>query len=92
MKLSFDKVKNRLVSGAADQHVKFHDLTSELVSYNVKLPSPLSSLDFSSDGKHFAIGMIDGSLIIRSKKFTREYTEDGEEIEDPEERIAHALA
>jgi len=29
--------------------------------------------------------MTDGSLIIRSKKFTKEYKEDGEEIEDPEE-------
>jgi WD40 repeat protein len=70
MKVVFDKTKNRLVSGAADQHIKFHDLTSELVTYNIKIPSPLSSLDFSSDGKHFAIGMVDGSLVIRSKKFT----------------------
>lgn len=64
MKVVVDKVKNRLVSGAADQHIKFHDLSTEKVSYNIKIPSPLSALDFSSDGKHFAIGMIDGSFLI----------------------------
>ena len=60
--------------------------------YNIKLPSPLSSFDASSDGVHFGIGMVDGSFLLRSKKFTREYWEDGSLIEDDEERLLKELS
>jgi len=56
------------------------------------LPSPLSSFDASSDGNHFAVGMSDGSFLLRSKKFTWEYHEDGTEILDEEERMFQAFS
>jgi WD40 repeat protein len=82
MKIAFDPIKSRLISGGADSHLKFHDLDSEKVMYNIKLPSELASFDISSDGKHYSIGMADGTFLVRSKKFTKEYTETGEEIVD----------
>lgn len=74
-----------MISGSIDQHIKFHDLESYKLVYNIKLPSALSSFDASSDGNHFAIGMSDGSFLLWSKKFTREYAE--EELMDEEDKL-----
>lgn len=49
------------------------------VVYKVKLPSELFAMDFSVDGNHYAIGLNDGSLIIKSKKFDTVETKDEEE-------------
>ena len=38
------------------------------VVYKVKLPSELFAMDFSVDGNNYAIGLNDGSFIIKSKK------------------------
>lgn len=37
------------------------------VAYKIKLPSELFTVDFSADGNHYAMGLNDGSLIIKSK-------------------------
>lgn len=37
------------------------------VAYKIKLPSEIFALDFSGDGNHFAMGLSDGSLVIKSK-------------------------
>jgi hypothetical protein len=37
------------------------------VAYKIKLPSEIFALDFSGDGNHFAMGLADGSLVIKSK-------------------------
>jgi len=60
--------------------------------YNIKLPSPLSAFSASVDGNHYAVGMSDGTFLLRTKKFTREYKEDGTEIIDEEERLVQAMA
>ena len=31
------------------------------------MPSEIFALDFSADGNHFAMGLSDGSLVIKSK-------------------------
>lgn len=76
--------------------MKFHDLriqnddddvvevqkAEEKVMYTVKLPSEVLSFDISSDGENYALGLLNGTLLVRSKKFTKE---DEEEDLDPEE-------
>ena len=37
------------------------------VCYKIKVPSEIHALDFSADGNHFAMGLNDGSLVIKSK-------------------------
>ena len=37
------------------------------VVHKIKLPSEVFSLDASRDGNHFALGLNDGSLVIKSK-------------------------
>ena len=37
------------------------------VVHKIKLPSEIFSLDTSGDGNHFALGLNDGSLVIKSK-------------------------
>ena len=41
-----------------------HELS---VAYKIKVPSEVFALDFSADGNHFAMGLSDGSLAIKSK-------------------------
>jgi hypothetical protein len=48
------------------------------VAYKIKLPSELFYLDFSFDGNHYAMGLNDGSLIVKSKQLD-EVVEDNEE-------------
>lgn len=62
--------------------MKFFNLDDKevKVSYKLKVPSELFSLDFSSDGNHYAMALNDGSLIIKSKLL-----EDTDENEKDEE-------
>ena len=58
--------------------------------YTVKLPSEILSFDISSNGENYAIGLLNGTLLVRSKKFTKE--EDEQEELDAEELIHKILA
>ena len=49
------------------------------VAYKIKVPSEIFGLDFSSDGNHFAMGLADGSLVIRSKQLEPEEEKKTEE-------------
>ncbi|CAI2366443.1 unnamed protein product [Moneuplotes crassus] len=79
----YDSAKQRLISAGADCHLKFHDLVNEKVMYTVKLPSEVLSFDISSDGQNYALGLVNGTLLIRSKKFTPDEDEEDLDI-DPE--------
>jgi len=76
LNVRYDKIKQRLISAGADCHLKFHDLVNEKVMYTIKLPSEILSFDMSSDGQNYALGLINGTLLVRSKKFTKEDEED----------------
>lgn len=50
--------------------IKFFDVSDShemSVAYKIKVPSQIFALDFSADGKHFSMGLADGSLLIKSK-------------------------
>jgi len=79
MQVKYDKIKHRLISGGFDQHLKFFDATSFKVVYSIKTPSEVVNFDISPDGYHYALGLNDTSLIIRSKKDLMEKEEDLEE-------------
>lgn len=56
------------------------------VAYKIKVPSEIFALDFSSDGNHFAMGLADGSLVIKSKLLEAE-----EENKTVEQRMFDAF-
>lgn len=79
MQVKYEKNKNRLISGGYDQHLKFFDASNFKVVYSIKTPSEITSFNISPDGNHYAIGLNDSSLIIRSRKELQEKEEDEEE-------------
>lgn len=76
LNVKYDGVKQRLITAGADSHLKFHDLESQKVTYTMKLPSEVLSFDISSDGQNYALGLLNGTLLVRSKKFTQDEDED----------------
>ena len=70
--------------------MKFHDLENQKVMYTIKLPSEILSMDISSDGQHYALGLINGTLLVRSRKFESDLDED--EILEPEDLMNKYLS
>lgn len=70
-RVRYDQARDRVIAGGLDSQLKFFTVTNDhqvQVSYKIKVPSEIFSLDFSSDGNHFAMGLADGSLLIKSKQ------------------------
>lgn len=70
MKLAYDQERKRVLAGGLDNQLKFFSFDEDetmKVAYKIKLPSELFAIDFSADGNHYAMGLNDGSLIIKSK-------------------------
>ena len=68
--MRYDSSRDRVIAGGLDSQLKFFTVTDEheiSVSYKIKVPSEIFAFDFSGDGHHFALGLADGSLVIRSK-------------------------
>mmetsp|Transcript_1468 Transcript_1468/g.985 ORF Transcript_1468/g.985 Transcript_1468/m.985 type:complete len:87 (+) Transcript_1468:41-301(+) len=74
MKLAYECNKKRLVVGGLDNQIKFLGIEDENISvcYKLKVPSEVFALGMSADGNHYAIGLNDGSLIIKSRKIEEE--------------------
>ena len=69
-RVRYDKGRDRVIAGGLDSQLKFFTVTDEhdiSVAYKIKVPSEIFGLDFSGDGNHFAMGLADGSLVIKSK-------------------------
>lgn len=89
MKVRYDQARQQVLAGGLDGQVKIFSLdkdnneSSLAVAYRIKLASELFSLDMSSDGNHLALGLNDGSLIIKSKKLEKAL----EDIDEEEKMI-----
>jgi len=81
MRVRYEPTRDRLILGSLDCHLKFFDSECRVV-YNVKMPSEVMNLSLSSDGHHYAVGLNDGSLVVRSKQIAKEIDE-----EDPEQKL-----
>lgn len=79
LKVRYDVCKDRLITGGLDSHLKFFSASDFKVAYNIKTPSEVYSLDFSSDGNHYALGLNDSSLLVRSRVLLKDAEEDEEE-------------
>lgn len=90
LKVRYDVNRQRLITGGSDSHLKFHDLAAEKVMYTIKLPSEILSMDISSDGNHYALGLVNGTLLVRSRKFDNELEDD--ELLEPETLMNKYLA
>lgn len=55
----------RLLCGSLDGHVKVYNIDTFQVTHASKYPAPVLSLGLSSNNKHLAVGMADGTLSIR---------------------------
>lgn len=56
------------------------------VEYKLKVPSEIYAMDISTDGNHYAMGLNDGTLIIKSKLL-----ETVEEIDEEQKYMLMAL-
>ena len=86
--MRYDENRDRIIAGGLDCHLKFLEFRGEarnqlVNSYKIKVPSEIMSFDISSDGNHFALGLNDGSLIIKSKMIEKE----AEQELDEEQKI-----
>ena len=77
LKVRYDSHRDRIVAGGLDSQLKFFQATADApndlqVAYKIKLPSEIFAFDFSADGNHFALGLNDGSLIIKSKSIEKD--------------------
>jgi len=73
LKVKYDATKKRVIAGGLDSHLKFFsvggsDMDQLQVDYKIKVPSEIFAFDVSKDGNHFALGLNDSSLIIKSKQ------------------------
>jgi WD40 repeat protein len=69
MRVRWDAHRERLMAGGQDAQMKLFAMEEGVlkVAYKIKLPHELSCLDVSPDGQHFAVGMSNGGLVIKSK-------------------------
>lgn len=91
MRVRYDTHRQRLIAGGMDPHLKFfefglNDYKDVKIAYKIKLPCEVGCMDISSDGNHYALGLTDGTLIIKSKSLEPETKE-----LDPEEQIFKSL-
>jgi hypothetical protein len=57
------------------------DRDSLSVAYKIKVPSEIYSFDMSKDGNHFAMGLNDCSIVVKSKQ-----------LEEQKEQLSHENA
>ena len=70
------------MAGGLDSQLKFFSVSDDhqlTVAYKIKVPSEIFGLDFSADGNHFAMGLADGSLVIKSKMLDTEILKSDEQ-------------
>ena len=53
------------------------------VAYKIKLPQEISCLDVAPDGQHFAVGLANGGLLVKSKMLES----NEEELETEEQKM-----
>ena len=66
--ICMDGTKSRLLSCALDGHVKFYSLETMQTTHGMKLGSPIQSIGLSSDNRKLVIGLMNGDLVVRTKK------------------------
>ena len=76
-RVRYDAHRDRIIAGGLDSQLKFFQASADSpndlqVAYKIKLPSEIFALDFSADGNHFALGLNDGSLLIKSKSIEKD--------------------
>ncbi|KAJ3372013.1 snoRNA-binding rRNA-processing protein [Allomyces arbusculus] len=67
MTMSFDHSGSRLLTGSLDQSVKIYNVANYKVVHTLKYAAPIMSLAVSADDTHMAVGMLDGTLALRSR-------------------------
>lgn len=76
MKVAYDRVRERIIACGLDQQIKFFEMIVDeqdqspqlRLQYKIKLHQPIFSFGISFDGSHYTVGLVDGSLLIKSKR------------------------
>lgn len=58
----------RLVSTSLDQHLKIYDLMEFKVVHDSRYKSPILSFASAADGRSYAVGMSDGTVVMRDNR------------------------
>ena len=93
MKIVYDNERQRIIAAGLDQQIKFFELFNDeteqaldevnyqlRLQYKIKLPQAVMTFSISSDGQHYVIGLVDGSLIIKSKQLEKFEEEQDDEM------------
>eukprot|EP01104_Vermistella_antarctica_P000107 TRINITY_DN1011_c1_g4_i1.p1 TRINITY_DN1011_c1_g4~~TRINITY_DN1011_c1_g4_i1.p1 ORF type:complete len:519 (+),score=128.63 TRINITY_DN1011_c1_g4_i1:519-2075(+) len=64
----YDKCSSRLFTCSLDHHVKVYDVADYQVTHSMKYSGPILCMGISPDNKHFAVGMADGMLSIKTRQ------------------------
>ena len=93
MKIVYDQERQRVIAAGLDQQIKFFELFNDTsdqpldevnyqlrLQYKIKLPQAVFAFSISSDGQHYVIGLVDGSLIIKSKQLEKFEEEQDDEM------------
>jgi len=77
MRIRYDSKRDRLLAAGLDSMLKvLHHVDDNIkVVYKVKMPAEVFSLDMDLSGNHLAMGLNDGSLLIKSKLIEKETEE-----------------
>jgi U3 small nucleolar RNA-associated protein 15 len=65
--LALDASASRLLAGGLDHLVKIYDVKDWSLAHQLRAPGPLLSLAISAENRHLALGLVDGSLVLRSR-------------------------
>ncbi|ORZ40434.1 WD40-repeat-containing domain protein [Catenaria anguillulae PL171] len=70
--MTFDHSGSRLLTGSLDHSVKIYNVANFKVVHTLKYQSPILSLAVSPNDTHMAVGMVDGTLSLRSRDEDKE--------------------
>mmetsp|Transcript_26676 Transcript_26676/g.39635 ORF Transcript_26676/g.39635 Transcript_26676/m.39635 type:complete len:514 (+) Transcript_26676:122-1663(+) len=66
--LCLDPVSPRILSSGLDGHVKIYNLESLQVSHGIKCTGPVLSVAVSPQDRKLVVGLVDGSLVVRTRE------------------------
>jgi len=80
--LSLDSSASRLLSSGLDGHIKIHSIKQLAVVHGIKVGAPITSVALSPDDSKLVIGLVDGTLITRTKSSIANQPNEDEDTAD----------
>lgn len=79
--VKFVKSGDRVFTSSLDSMLKVYSAEDFQMTHFFKFSSPINSFDLTDEATHFAVGLADGTVLIRKKNTNLQIEEDDEEKE-----------